>query len=406
MKAFAYTAFTAEGRRKSGSLIAESEADATRQLKSRGLFVSDLRARSSRRTSGRGKGFSRRHRLNADLQAVFTRQMAVLLGAGLTSEYALEAVRSAGSSPAMEGLATTAKAALLDGQPLSEALEGSGAGFAPYYIASIRAAENSGDVGEVFARLADHLETTGIDRAQVSTALMYPMFVAGVSVLVCIILMTTVAPEIVLMFEGSGRPMPPLTVAMLTVSDWMSANWVQLLGALTAALVTYLLAMRVQTFRDRRDGLLLRLPLVGSLMRQSAAVQYLRTLALVLTSRHAVVGAVDSAAGVLTVTRFRREAAAVSDVVQAGARLSDAVAELTIIPPVVRQLMSVGEQSANLARMTERSAILVENNLRNERKRIAALLEPVLMMVVGGGVLVIVLSVLLPIFDLQFIVTG
>lgn len=402
MRAFAYTAFTAGGRRKSGTVIAESESHAAQLLKQRGLFVSELSGRASAGGIA-GRGW-RRNRLNADLQAVFTRQMAVLLAAGLTSEFALEAIRTGGAGAAMEGLAAQTRAALLDGQSLSDALETSSAGFPPYYTASIRAGETSGDVAEVFAKLAEYLESLGADRAQISTALIYPMFVAAVSLLVCGILMTTVAPEIVLMFQGSGREMPPLTLVMLAVSGWITEYWPWLLGGLVATVVFYLMAMRHAKLRDLRDTVLLRLPFVGSLIRQSAAVQYLRTLALVLTSRHAVLNAVDSAANVLTVTRFRREAEAVSEAVRAGARLSEAMAAISIIPPVVLQLMTVGEQSASLARMTERSAVLTENNLRNERKRIAALLEPMLMMVVGAGVLVIVLSVLLPIFDLQNVV--
>lgn len=404
MRAFVYTAYTSEGRRKSGSIIAESESDAARQLKDQGVFVAELRPRAERRR--RGFGFSRRQRLTADMQAVFTRQMAVLLGAGLTSEFALEAVRSGGGGAAMEGLAVGAKAALLDGQPLSRALADSGAGFPPYYIASVQAGETSGDVGEVFVKLADHLEAVGADRAQISTALVYPMFVAAVSLLVCIILMTTVAPEIVMMFEGSGRAMPQLTLTMLAISGWMSAHWPALLVGLIGAIVLYFAAMRLQRGRNMRDAMLLRLPLIGGLIRQDAAVQYLRTLALVLASRHPILSGADSAAGVLVIERFRTEAGAVATAVGAGSRLSDAVQDLSIIPPVVCQLMSVGEQSSNLARMVERSAVLVENNLRNQRKRTAALLEPMLMLLVGGGVLVIVLSVLLPIFDLQFIVTG
>lgn len=403
MRAFAHTAYTGAGRKETGTIIAESEGHASRLLHDKGLFVADLEPRGGGRARGRALGW--RTRLNADMRAVFTRQMAVLLGAGLTSEFALEAVRSAGTDPALENLAARAKAALLDGQPVSAALETSGAGFPPYYIAALRAGETSGDVGQVFEKLGEHLETTGADRAQVSTAPIYSAFVAAVAPLVCGILMTSVAPEIVMMFEGSGRPMPPLTVAMLTASNWITRFWPLLAGGLIGGAALYLAAMRLQWFRDLRDRVLLRLPLLGGLMRRGAAVQYLRTLALVLTSRHAIVGGVDSAAGVLTVAQFRAEAAQVSEAVRAGARLSDAMRRLSVIPPVVCQLMSAGEQSANLARMTERGAVLIENNLRNERKRIAALLEPVLMMAVGGGVLVIVLSVLLPIFDLQTVVT-
>ena len=165
-------------------------------------------------------------------------------------------------------------------------------------------------------------------------------------------------------------------------------------------------AMRVRVLRDARDAAILRLPVAGRLMRLGAAVQYLRTLALVPGSRHAVLAAVDSAGEVLDVTRFKRESDAVSEAVRQGESLSMALERLSFIPPVAQQLVSAGEMSARLARMAERAAVLVENGLSTERKRIAALLEPALMMLVGGLVLVVVLAVLLPIFDLQAVVAG
>lgn len=402
MRAYDYVAYTDDGGRKSGTIIAETEAHASQLLKAQNLFVSELSARARKPASW----LSGRTKLNADLRAVFTRQMAVLLAADLTSEAALEAVGSTGSSPQMERLAARAKAALMEGHSLSQSLEESGAGFPPYYIAAIRAGEVSGDVDIVFDELAEHLENVGADKAQISTALIYPIFVACVSILVCAILMTSVAPEIVSMFEVSGRPLPILTQRMLAVSDWIGAYWVFLLAAAALLAVVYLLAMTVPSLRNIRDGFLLRLPVFGRLIRLSAAVQYLRTLALVLTSKHAILSAADSASAVLVIERYRVEGRAVTEGIRSGESLSEALRGLSIIPPVARQLISAGEQSAKLARMTERSAVLVENGLSNERKRIAALLEPMLMIVVGGGVLVIVLSVLLPIFDLQSVVSG
>lgn len=405
MKAFQYIAYNTEGRRKTGTIIAEGEAHAAAQLKERGLFVSDLTARSGRKPLGLSMDLRWRTQLNADLQAVFTRQMAVLLAADLPSEAALEAVRSSGGNPAMDAVAARAKAALMDGWPLSEALEESGAGFARYYIAAISAGESSGDIATVFDELANHLENAGQDRAQIASALVYPAFVAAVSLIVCAILMVSVAPEIVAMFELSGRPLPELTVVVLSISDWIQAHIV-LLGVLAGAgVIGIILSGRNRAVRARRDWLVLRLPIIGRLKRLAASVQYLRTLALVLTSRHAVLSAVDSAGQVLTVEQFQREAAEVSDAVRSGQSLSEALQRLSIIPPVARQLIGAGEISARLARMSERSAVLVENGLRAERKRIAALLEPMLMILVGGLVLVIVLAILLPIFDLQAVVT-
>ncbi|MEO3479061.1 type II secretion system F family protein [Phaeobacter sp. CAU 1743] len=417
MKAYRYTAYTSAGRRRSGTVVAETEADASQQLALQDLFVATLSETTARAATSAdpqseaqaapsGGGLLRRRwrpRLGPDLQAVFTRQMAVMLAAELPVEAALEAVRT-GGHPALDAVAAEARAALLEGASLSEALLRAGAGFAPYYLAALRAAEAAGELAAVFAELADHLEQLGSDKAQIATALIYPGFVAAVSLLVCGILMINVAPEIVAMFEQSGRPLPPLTVAVLAVSDWIRGHLV-LLGAGVLALVA-LAVPRVPALRVRADRIFLRLPIVGRLMRLAAAVQYMRTLALVLGARHAVLSATDSAVEVLTVARFRDEGRAVAGAVRQGESLSSALERLSFLPPVARQLIAAGEVSVRLARMSDRAASLIEHRLSTERKRISALLEPVLMMLVGALVLVIVLAVLLPIFDLQAVVTG
>lgn len=402
MRAFAYVAYTAEGQRKTGSVVAETERHASEQLKAQGLYVSDLTARTQGR-SPRGPGLGR-GRLTRDLQAVFTRQMAVLLGAEMAVDDALGALKSAGSTAAMDVVVARAQAALLEGEPLSVALDISGAGFARYYLAAVQAGERAGELSSVFNSLADHLETARSDRAQLGSALVYPAFVAVVSILVAGVLFVTVAPEIVALFETSGRPLPDLTQAMMALSRWIDAHSV-LLGAVALGVIALgIVSARVPALRDRRDSALLRVPVVGGLMRTAAAVQYLRTLALVLDARHTVPIAVESAGSVLTVSRFRAEAEQVTEAIRSGESLSSALGALAIVPPVARQLIGAGEASARLARMTGRAAELVENGLSTQRKRLASLMEPALMMIVGAMVLVIVLSVLLPIFDLQTLV--
>ncbi|MFY0659633.1 MAG: type II secretion system F family protein [Shimia sp.] len=331
--------------------------------------------------------------------------MAVLLGAELTAEAALEAVRS-GSHSTLDTVAAQARAALMEGTTLSDALVETGAGFPPYYLAALKAGEDAGELATVFQELADHLEQLGTEKAEIATALIYPGFVAAVALLVCAILMTSVAPEIVSMFELSGRPLPPLTQHVLAVSDWIQANSYVILAVLTALTILGLITPHVPALKDARDNLLLRLPITGRLIRLSAAVQYMRTLALVLGARHAVLSAADNAKDVLVVSAFQTEGAEVATAVRQGESLSSALSKLSFLPPVARQLISAGEASARLARMTDRAATLVEHRLSTERKRIAALLEPLLMMLVGALVLTIVLAVLLPIFDLQAVVAG
>ncbi|WP_136439659.1 type II secretion system F family protein [Pacificoceanicola onchidii] len=402
MRAYSYTAYTSSGKRKTGTIVAETEAHATEQLAEQDLFTSELTETGAAKT-GKRSLFARK--LVPDLQAVFTRQMAVMLAAELPVDAALEAVRT-GGHPALETVAAQARADLLDGAALSDALEQSGAGFPPYYIAAMRAGEDAGELAAVFGELADHLEQENTGKAQIATALIYPAFVAAVSLLVCGILMVNVAPEIVAMFEMTGRPLPPLTVFVMGVSDAIRAHW-ELISCGVAALILLFLAIpRVPALKRAKDRVLLKTPVLGRLARLTEAVQYMRTLALVLGSRHAVLSAVDSAASVLTIEAFQTEAQDVGTGVRQGQSLASALESLSILPPVSRQLIAAGEVSVRLARMTDRAAALTEHRLTTERKRIAALLEPMLMMVVGGLVLVIVLAILLPVFDLQSAVAG
>ncbi|MCP5074282.1 MAG: type II secretion system F family protein [Rhodobacteraceae bacterium] len=398
MKAYRYTAYSDAGRLKKGVIVAETESHASDLLKAQGLFASQLTAKPPRRNF-----FSRqkRHRLSEDVRAVFTRQLAVLLSAELPVEAALEAVRTSGSSAAVVDFAADVKAAVLDGAPLSESISKSNAGFPRYYIAAIKAGETSGDVSQVFDLLADHLERLGTSRATLATALIYPAFVASVSLLVASFLMVNVAPEIVSMFEISDRPLPRITQIMLGISGFVQAHWKFLLAGVVAFVVGLSALLRVGWFRNRWDNFWLRVPVIGRLMRMAAAAQYLRTLALVIASRQNILDAVSSAAEVLSIQKYIDESDVVCEAVRSGESLSDALTQMSLIDPVVLQLVSIGEQSARLGSMTGRAADMVESNLDNRRKRLLSLLDPILMMIVGVFVLVIVLSILLPIFDLQ-----
>lgn len=399
MQPFAYVAYDQKGHRKTGTLVAESERAAFDALKSQGLMAAEITGKA--RTQGSTRAGVK---LDADERAIFSRQMAVLLAAELPIEAALDAVIQSEGSARMQGFAAELKAATLEGYPLSDAIERGRAGFAPYYTSSLRAGETSGELAAVFNGLADFLEAQGANRAEIATALIYPGFVAAVSLVICVVLLTNVAPEVVAMFEVSGQPLPRLTQVVLGVFDWVWRNWISLAVAAGVAVIAAILLLRFARVRDRVDRVLFRIPLFGRLKRMAIAGQYLRTMALVLGSRQTVVNAVVSAADVLTVAMYRAQAEAIVTAVRQGESLSSAVGRFSLLPPVALQLIRVGEDSARLAQMTDRAAVLVETWLARDRKRIASVLDPVLMMVVGVFVLVVVLAILLPIFELQSVV--
>lgn len=401
MKTFAYTAYTPDGKRRTGMVVAEDESDASARVAALGLMPSALQAQAAK-----PRGRRRERRIDRDLLSVFTRQMAVLLGAGLTAEAALEAVQGAAGASRIERLAAEARAALMEGESMADALGRAGGALPPWYAAAIRAGERSGDLGLVFETLAEHLESSAGDRAAITSALVYPAFVTLVAIVVCAILMTTVAPQIIAMFEDSGQPLPPLTVTVMALVDAVRDHWLLILAALGALVVLWIAIARNPVLRDRRDGLFLRLPLVGRFMRMAAAAQYLRTLAVVINSRLPLTEALRFSAGVLDIARYRALAEEAGEALKRGESLSQALARLPFLNPVARQLVQAGEASARLGPMTERAAVLAESWLRTERKRVSVIIEPASMIVVGAMVLTIVLAILLPIFDMQALVSG
>ena len=305
MKTFAYTAYAPDGRRKRGVVVAEDETDASTRVAALGLMPATLTPQTSP-----GRTRRRERRINRDLLSVFTRQLAVLLGAGLTAESALEAVQASAGASRIERLAAEA------------------------------------------------------------------------------------------------RPLPPLTIAVTRIVDGIRDHWLALAILLAALVGAWVFVARNPVLRDRRDGLFLRLPLVGRFLRMAEAAQYLRTLALVVRARLPLTEALRFAGGTLDVARFRLLADEAGEALRRGESLSQALARLPFLHPVARQLVQAGEASARLAPMSERAAVLAESWLRTERKRVTVIIEPASMVIVGGMVLVIVLAILLPIFDMQALVTG
>jgi len=397
VRPYRYTAYTAEGAKRRGIVLADDESDASARLAAQGLMAGDLRAESA----ARGGLFRRDARVDRDMLSVFTRQMAVLLGAGLTAEAALSAVQGAAVSGRVERLIARARAGLLEGETLAGALRAAGGGLPAWYLAALGAGERAGELPAVFSTLADYLEGAAGDRAAIASALIYPAFVIVVALVVCGVLMTTVAPEIAALFEGSGQPLPPLTVAVMAATDAVIAARWWIAGAAAALVALAIAASRIPAWRDRRDRISLRLPLVGRLRRMAQAAQYLRTLALVVGSRLPLTEALVFSAEVLDIDAYRAQAETAAEGLRRGQSLAQAIAGLGFLHPVSRQLIEAGEASARLGPMSERSAVLAETWMRTERKRLIAVLEPAAMVFVGLAVLTIVLAVLLPVFDMQ-----
>lgn len=399
MSAWQYTAYDSKGRRVKGVLVADGASHARGLLRESGLFPESLSpARERARSWWRPPG---RRRLSVEELAVFTRQMAVLVDAELPVEEALKVFTESEASGAVRRVAAELRSRVRDGLPFSRALEAETGIFPGYYVAAIAAGESSGELARVCENLADFIETRQAVRDKTASALIYPAFVGGVSLVVAGILLVNVAPEIVALFEQSGQPLPAITRLSLAAGNFLGQSWPWIGAGLAALVILSRLALGIRQVRAASDRLLLRLPLIGRLVRLRAAALYLRTMALVLAGRIPGNAAMRYAVEAIANSKLRVEAVRAHVAVEEGRRMAFAMRGMSALPPIALQLIESGERSGRLAVMSERAAKIVENSFREQNQRLSTLLEPVMMIVVGSVVLVIVLSVLLPIFELQ-----
>lgn len=414
MSSFAYTAYDAAGRRVRGVLIADGVSAARAQLTAEGLFPETLsRLGSGSAGAGLVPGEGRstgpepfwrplwQPNLNAEARALLTRQLAVLLVSGLTVDQALEAMMGAGSAGRINRVAAELRSQIRNGRTLSAAMGQSTGAFPDYYRAVIAAGESGGNLAGVCEVLANFLEDRLTQRDKTLGALVYPLFVGAVSLVVAAVLMINVLPELTALFEQNGQTLPRITRIILAAGGFLSAYWPLLMAGGGAGLLAAAALLRQPGPRRWWHRQVLRLPVFGALFRQRGAMLYLRTLSLVLAARLPAVAALRFAHEAVDNLALKTESAGTADAVERGESLSSALSRLPSLPAVAVQMLANGERAGQLIAMAERAARMADIALSNRTQRVAALLEPVLMMGVGGLVLVVVLSVLLPIFDMQ-----
>ncbi|MEL6452372.1 MAG: type II secretion system F family protein [Pseudomonadota bacterium] len=400
MSAYQYVAYDQSGARVKGVLVADGEAHARALLTQEGLFpekVTETRARPQRQRIGTW----RKAALSPEDLAIFTRQISVLFAARIPVDEALQALMTGQAGGQINHVAAELQAHVRDGLPLSAAMGRLPGAFPDYYRAAIAAGENSSELEKICDVLAEFIEGRLTLRDQAVNSLFYPLFVGVVSLIVAAILLINVVPEVALLFEQTGQPLPALTRGSIALGDFLAAQWPVLAVALLVigGGVRAIFTLPGPRFAYHRA--VLRLPLLGPLARLKGAVLYLRTLHLVLAANMPAVQAMTYAAQAIDNLKLRADAAGSTQMVEEGQRLAAAIRSVPGLPAIALQMLDSGEKSGRLAEMAERAAQLVEFNLASRAQRLASLLEPVLMMVVGGMVLTIVLSVLLPIFELQ-----
>ena len=406
MGAFDYVAVDATGRERKGVIEGDTARHVRQLLREQGLLpVSVDEVEEKERTGPRRPlrlGFQRG--LSAGDLALVTRQLATLVKSGLPLEEALLACSQQTDKPRVRSVILGVRSKVTEGHTLADGLSDFPGSFPEIYRATVAASEQSGHLDAVLERLADYTDNREQMRSRTLTAMLYPVLLFVVCVAIVFFLLVSVVPKVVEVFRNSEAELPLLTQALIAGSDFMREYGLLLIVGIGLAAWLFSRWLRVESNRRRWHDLLLRLPLIGKIVRGSNTARFARTLSTLTASTVPVLEALRISSEVVTNLPMK---AAVEDAavrVREGAPIGRSIGVSRLFPPMMIHLISSGESSGELDTMLERAAIHQERELDSILQAVVGLLGPIMILVMGGLVLVIVLAMLLPIFELNQLV--
>ncbi|WP_330565495.1 type II secretion system inner membrane protein GspF [Pseudomonas yamanorum] len=403
MNRYRYEAADATGKLESGHLEADSQSGAFANLRSRGLTALQVQIENNNPQAGGSSRFGAK--LSDNDLAWATRQLASLLGASLPLEAALSATVEQAEKKHIAQTLSAVRADVRSGMRLADALAARPRDFPSIYRALIAAGEESGDLAQVMERLADYIEERNNLRGKILTAFIYPGVVGLVSIGIVIFLLSYVVPQVVSAFSQARQDLPGLTLAMLNASDFIRAwGWLCFVG-IVGGFWSWRLYLRNPVARLNWHSRVLRLPLIGRFVLGLNTARFASTLAILGGAGVPLLRALEAARQTLSNDRLSQCVSDATAKVREGVNLAPALGVEKVFPPVLIHLIASGEKTGSLPPMLERAAQTLSRDIERRAMGMTALLEPLMIVVMGAVVLVIVMAVLLPIIEINQLVT-
>jgi general secretion pathway protein F len=402
MAAFEYTAVDPTGRERKGLLEGDTARQVRQLLREQSLLpvtVTEVAHRESSRHERRQ--FSIRRGISATDLSLLTRQLATLVHSGLPLEEALLAVSEQTEKPRIKSIMLGVRAKVMEGHALADGLADFPVVFDELFIATVAAGEQSGHLDTVLERVADYTETREVMRNRTLGAMLYPVLLFVVCTAIVFLLLTFVVPKIVAQFQNSKAALPMLTQGLIALSDFMRDWGLLLIGAIILAFILFRRWLRNPVARRRYHAFLLRVPLIGKVVRGNNTARFARTFSTLTSSSVPVLEAMRIAGEVVTNLPMRNAVQDAAARVREGAPIGRSLGASKIFPPMMIHLISSGETSGELEVMLDRAATNQEREMDSILSTVVGLLGPVMILVMGGLVLLIVLAMLLPIFQLN-----
>jgi general secretion pathway protein F len=404
MPAYSFEALQNDGALRKGVLEADSAKAARSQLRAQSLVPLTVQALGADKTNPKSiwqLEIGSRKCFSAQELAVWTRQLASLVGSGLPLERALTALSDEAESEKQAHLIASLRAEVNAGLGLAKAMGQHPTEFSSLYTAVIGAGEQGGNLGQVLTQLADDLQDQQTLKAKLLSASLYPAIVSLIALVIVIFLLSTVVPQVAQVFSGSQRKLPGLTVAMLSVSDFVRNQGWLLLLLLALTWAAFHQAMKKMALRIQFDAAFLRLPVVGRLATGYNTARFASTLAMLTGAGVPILKAMQSAADTLSNQAMRNDVLDALVLVREGAPLAMALGQKKRFPSLLAMFARLGEQTGQLPVMLQRAAQQLSADVQRRAMGLATILEPLLIVLMGGIVMLIVLAVLMPIMELN-----
>jgi general secretion pathway protein F len=404
MPVYEYTALDGSGKSVNGIIDADSPMTARQRLRGSGIFPVDVKETSSRPRdlrSGPVSVSALLKRIRPGEVSVATRQLSILLGAGVPLVASLEALISQITNPLFKKVVAQIKESVNEGNSLAYALSSHHRIFSSVYVNMVRAGEASGSLDVVLDRLADLGEHQQALRGRFKAALAYPIFMLFIGTLILFFLITFIVPNITQIFREMHQTLPIPTVVLINVSNFLKSFWWLILLAIAAGIVIIRQLKNTPRGRYVWDEVKLRIPVLGPINNKMAVARFGRTLGSLLKAGVPLISA-------LQIVRNIVNNAIIADVIdntveeiQAGKSLANPLAQSRWFPSIVVQMISVGEQSGELEAMLSKIADTYDRDVESQIMAMTSMLEPVMILVMGLIVGFIVISILLPIFEMN-----
>jgi general secretion pathway protein F len=403
MGAFEYTAVDSRGKEQKGVLEGDTAKQVRQLLREKKLLpieVSEVVKTEARRSASLGL---RRGLSAADL-ALITRQLATLVQSGLPLEEALRAIAEQHDKPRLKSIILGVRAKVMEGHALADGLAEFPQAFPEIYKATVAAGEQSGHLDAVLERLADFTEGRQVLRQKVSSAMIYPIVLTGLAITIVSFLLAFVVPKVVSVFENTGNELPAPTRILISVSDFMRDYWWLLLVIVAGVIFGIRAILQNERARRRFHRFLLRIPVVGRLVQGVNTARFTRTLSILAGSGVPVLESFRISGAVVGNIPMREAVTDAAARVREGGAIGKSLATSGLFPPMTLHLISSGEASGQLETMLNRAATNQERELDGIISALLAIMEPALIVLMGLVVLAIVVSMLLPLFELNQLV--